>query len=418
MRLLLKLLFLLIFMLPVILAGVLFLMLDDQPTINRAAEISPANIERAKRILDQNDPRMLKSGARRTISMNQRDLDLAANYLAHRYAKGSAQVRLTNGVAQIKASLPLPALPLGLFFNVDTALTENASLPRIMYLAIGTLSVPPWVAHWVLTRVLVRALGDDDPTLLDRVIKKVSLAEDRLALTYEWQSDLPDKVRTALFPSGEQARLRIYQEHLSAITRSLKRGKVSITELIAPLFQLAAERSQNGTPTGENRAAILVLTFYINGGGLDDILPAARNWPRPEKRSVTLSAREDFSKHFIISAALAAYAGSPLADAVGVYKEIADAKGGSGFSFNDIAADRAGTRFGERAIGSAASARTLQQQLSAAVSEKDIMPATADLPEFMKEAEFKRRFGGIDAPAYKEMIGEIDRRINALALYR
>jgi hypothetical protein len=46
------------------------------------------------------------------------------------------------------------------------------------------------------------------------------------------------------------------------------------------------------------------------------------------------------------------------------------------------------------------------------------MPATRDLPEFMPEAEFKRRFGGIDAPAYKKMVAEIDRRIAALPLYR
>jgi hypothetical protein len=40
------------------------------------------------------------------------------------------------------------------------------------------------------------------------------------------------------------------------------------------------------------------------------------------------------------------------------------------------------------------------------------------LPEFMPEAEFKRRFGGIDAPAYKRMMDDIERRIAALPLYR
>jgi hypothetical protein len=46
------------------------------------------------------------------------------------------------------------------------------------------------------------------------------------------------------------------------------------------------------------------------------------------------------------------------------------------------------------------------------------MPPTEDLPEFMAEAEFKRRFGGIDAPPYKHMMAEIERRIAALTLYR
>lgn len=416
MRRLIKFFLLLVFMLPVALAGAFLLMIDDQATINRAAEVSPANIERAKRILEQNDPRKLRSGARRTISVSQRDLDLAANYLAHRYARGSAQVRLATGVAQINASLRLPLLPA--YLNIDATLTENGPLPRIMRLRIGNLPVPPWLAHWALPRALARALGDDDPTLIDRVIKRVALAEDRLALTYEWQSDLPDKVRTALFPSGEHKRLQIYQEHLRAATHSLNTPKVSMTYLLTSVFQLATERSKNGAPEGENRAAILVLTFYINGRDLDEILPAAKKWPKPQKRVVTLSGRDDFAKHFVISAALAAYAGSPLADAVGVFKEISDARDGSGFSFNDIAADRAGTRFGELAVASATSARALQRSLSVLVSDKDLMPATRDLPEFMPEAEFKRRFGGIDAPAYKKMVAEIDRRIAALPLYR
>jgi len=52
------------------------------------------------------------------------------------------------------------------------------------------------------------------------------------------------------------------------------------------------------------------------------------------------------------------------------------------------------------------------------VREFDIMPAVRDLPEFMPEAEFKRRFGGIGAPAYKRMMDDIERRIAALPLYR
>jgi len=36
----------------------------------------------------------------------------------------------------------------------------------------------------------------------------------------------------------------------------------------------------------------------------------------------------------------------------------------------------------------------------------------------MPEADFKRRFGGIGAPAYNKMMLEIERRIAACALYR
>ena len=46
------------------------------------------------------------------------------------------------------------------------------------------------------------------------------------------------------------------------------------------------------------------------------------------------------------------------------------------------------------------------------------MPDVRDLPEFMPEAEFKRRFGGIGAPAYTKMMAEIEARVAARPLYR
>jgi len=138
---------------------------------------------------------------------------------------------------------------------------------------------------------------------------------------------------------------------------------------------------------------------------------------RPVMREVRLNQREDFAQHFILSAALAANTGGPLSNAIGLYKEITDSRGGSGFSFNDIAADRAGSRFGEVATNRA-TAQKLQIKVGAGIDEGDIIPTIADLPEFMSEGEFKRRFGGIDGPEYKKMMADIEGRIAALPLYR
>jgi len=401
--------------LTLIVAGLIYVAVDTQPSVNRAAEITPANIERAKRILDQNDPRRLQPGARRTIVVAEGDLDLAANYLARQNFAGGARVDLRRGAVEIAASLRAPALPL--YLNFESTLVEDASLPRIEILRLGRIAVPPWLAYAIIPRLFAQAFNDADLRSFENVIKKVAIREDQLALTYEWHADLPNKLRTALVSEEDRARLRAYQERLAAVSGSPKAQSVSLTELLVPLFTLAAERSRDGDPVAENRAAIFLLTLYVNGQSLEGILPEAKNWPQPISRPVLLNGRDDFPKHFMVSAALAARAGGPLSEAVGVYKEIADSRGGSGFSFNDIAADRAGTRFGETAAESAAG-RRLQQRLRAGVVERDLMPATADLPEFMPEAEFQRRFGGIDAPPYKKMMADIEGRVAALPLYR
>src|SRR4030095_3039219 len=99
-------------------AAAVFLAIDTQPTIDRMAAIPPPTIERAKRILDHNDPRKLKPGTRRTILLSNDDLDRAANYIAHRYGGGSAQVGLQNGSGQFAARLRIPPLPGNLYFKV------------------------------------------------------------------------------------------------------------------------------------------------------------------------------------------------------------------------------------------------------------------------------------------------------------
>jgi len=417
MRLLFKLLVALIIILPVALVALIYIAVDTQPSINRAAEVTPASIERAKRILDQNDPRKLKSGSRRTISVSEKDLDDAANYLARQYAGGGARIKLKRGTAHLGASLRLPALPLGIYLNLQSELAEDGALARIDSFRVGQLPVPAWLAQRMIPRLLGIVMDEPDQRSFLRAIKKISIGDDRVALTYEWQADLPDKLRTVLLPADDQERLRLYQQRLVEITKSLKAPNVSLTELLAPLFALAGERSKGADAVKENRAVILVFTLYANGQDLSGILPDARTWPRPQKHGVLLNGRDDFPKHFIVSAALAAKAGGPLSDAVGLYKELADARAGSGFSFNDIAADRAGTRFGEFAADSA-SARRLQERLRAGIVERDLMPATEDLPEFMPERDFIRRFGGVGAPPYNKMMAEIERRIAALPLYR
>src|SRR5262249_2330961 len=144
----LKLFLLCVALAPLAVLGMVLLAIDKHPTVDRVAEITPQNIERAKRILDQNDPRRLKSGTRQTISVSRRDLDLAANYLVHRYGRGRAGGSLGDKTAQIDASARFPENPFCRFVNVEATLRENGSLPRLEHLRIGGVSLPGSVAEW------------------------------------------------------------------------------------------------------------------------------------------------------------------------------------------------------------------------------------------------------------------------------
>ena len=177
------------------------------------------------------------------------------------------------------------------------------------------------------------------------------------------------------------------------------------------MFARARQRSADSAAAVlENRAALTALALLVN------TLPQAPRRAAPGTDAgynVTLLGRQDTPLHFLISAALSAEGGAALADAVGLYKELSDSKGGSGFSFNDLAADRAGTRLGRLAVRDPLA---FQARLAAGVQEDDLMPMVADLPEALTQPEFLRRYGGVGGLAYQQMLQDIEARLDRLAL--
>ena len=108
--------------------------------------------------------------------------------------------------------------------------------------------------------------------------------------------------------------------------------------------------------------------------------------------------------------------GSELADVIGVFKELSDSQGGSGFSFADLLADRAGVVLAEQTTGPAAA--RLQLALAGQIKESLFMPHIDRLPEGLQELEFRSRYEDLDTETYTLVQREIERRIGNLALYR
>ena len=84
---------------------------------------------------------------------------------------------------------------------------------------------------------------------------------------------------------------------------------------------------------------------YVNNKETNKLLAISNTKELPKKNYPTfLYKRIDLAQHFIASAAITSSINGQIAKAVGEEKELNDANGGSGFSFIDLAADKAGTR--------------------------------------------------------------------------
>lgn len=419
-RWLLRLFVLLLLGLPLAVVVLAWQTLEKTPLVQQELNFTPAHIARARALLERHDPRSLRPGVLRTLVLTEPELDLAGNYVASRWLRGSSRISLQEGAMEVQASFEMPVNPVGRYLNLQATLAQTAGLPELTSLRIGRLQVPPGLRDWLLRQALAQLQSRTDVGAATGMVQQVVLGSQMVRVHFIWNEEALGQLRAALVPPVEQQRFEAYQARLvNLVAQSPEpRRPLRLEELLDPMLGLAAQRATTGDWAAEHRAAIVALAFYVNGQGLEAIVPGARDWPAPAPRRVTMAGRTDTPLHFMVSAAVAAAAGSPLADAVGLYKELADARGGSGFSFHDLAADRAGTRLGTLVVQPSVAPARLQRLRARGLREVDLLPDMRDLPEFLGEAEFRRRFGGVDQPAYRRMAADIERRLAALALYR
>ena len=395
--------------------GALGLAVQDVPTVATSGEVSVGDVRRARRLLARHDPRGAESGALRTVVLTRQDLTLLTQYAASRWRRAVTHVTLRDGEADVEASIDLGDNLFGRWLNLYATVGNADGLPRVERLRVGRVPVPAFAVE-PLAQLLLAQLGSDLPMSLAReMVQAVAVTPTFVSITYRWEKEATSRVRDMLIPPADLERLRRAQNDLARLVAQQGTGTVPLDRLLVPMLVTASARAASGDAVAEHRAVLSTLTLYVNRRRLGRWVRRARAWPQPPFRRVTLAGREDLAKHFLVSAVVSSQSGGAVSDAVGQTKELDDAHGGSGFSFADLAADRAGTMFGELATRDAS---RLQAAAAARLTEAQFMPSIEGLPEFMTTAEFTARFGSVGAPRYLDMMRRIEARLAALSLYR
>lgn len=412
--------FLLVLAAPVLL---LYKGMQSLPLVEITPSARQDDIERIKTLAYANDPRSLRHGEIRTLTVSERDLNIALRSFMPLKDRQRARVSLEDGRGTIYYTLETPGNPLGNYFNLSLALRNHGEQLNPEWLGTSTFRIPGWVLAPVIT--LLEYLFEqrvEEYREARAALQSVSVRNGELAVTYRWDAELMEQIesrgRRAFLPPADRERALVYYRELSALSRRMG-GSESLSRLLGTLFQTAARRSVGGEAAAENRALLLVVGTVLNRSAISRLVggDAADLGPGHYYVRWTLAGRNDLAQHFAISAAIAVAGGSVLADAIGAYKELDDSRGGSGFSFVDLLADRAGVELAEAATGSAAV--DLQRAMASdALEESDFMPRLADLPEGLMELEFRQRYSDLDDARYGYVKREIDTRIAALPLHR
>jgi len=396
--------------------------IESAPLVEPPRQLSHDDIERIRLLLREHDPRRLTRQEDRTLVLTERDLNLLLQYAGPHLADTGGQLQLQPGSAQARLSVPLPGSPPAGYLNIRADFAATDETLRLERLSLGDLALPVWLLDPVLRqghRLLLERNADYRTAI--EAVRALRLEDQRLVLEYRLDpavvSQLRQRGKGYLFPQADNQRMLAYQSELARLAGALGTRHTSLAGVLPALFQLAAERSSGGDAQAENRALILTLTLHALGMNPDRFFEVPQEMPVVPRLRLTLLGRHDLAQHYLVSAALAISGGSVLAAAIGEFKELDDSRRGTGFSFPDLLADRAGIRLAELATGSRQQARRLQQQLGAAQQEADFMPRIDDLPEGIMELEFKHRYRDLDSEAYRLVQDEIDRRLATCRVY-
>lgn len=313
---------------------------------------------------------------------------------------------------------------------------------------IGSLPIPALAANLVWGAALdsLKSFPEFQALMTGiEAMNKVEIHAGHVSVSYQWKRDqvrqLERQGKELLLPIEERKRLLYYDRLLRSFLARQAKERMSLADVLPYLFSAAAERTRAGKdPADENRAALFTLAVYVVKRDLAMLVErpkkvkgltlsvskgeiekpeAGASSERKKHRFVRILLRDrrDLAQHFLVSAAITVSAGGGMADLLGLFKELDDSRGGSGFSFADLAADGAGVEIGKRAVGSHESALRIQQLLSERVSEGDIMPKTDHLPERIMELEFRKTYGDVDSETYRMVDEEISKRISECRAY-
>jgi hypothetical protein len=403
--------------------------LEQEPAIPERPPITSAEKRHLVGLFRGKDPRKVPPGETRTLRLSAQELDQLVAWAASVGLQARTTVSLAPGGVSGVATAGVPRT--GRWLNVTASTRVGIDQGRISVaeprLRVGRLTVPPLLLDLLAPFAVAGLQGDRDVRRVLPAVESLRVGSEEAVLTYG-RVDMPRGLIARLV-WGEDASEALREAVYAQVDRLLEalpkvpEGDARFGAALDTAFTLARDRSVGSSAVEENRAALLGLGIVLGhprlaravGEKLDD---ERADLAERLREHTTLRGRADWTRHFAVSGALTVVSAVTPSDAAGLLKEELDADGGSGFSFGDLLADRAGTTFAEVATRDEVRAAAVQARLAGGFRVDEFFPPADGLPEDIQDAELQSRYGGVGGALYRRTADEIERRVSACAAYR
>lgn len=384
---------------------VIILAVDLSPLVPKQSEPTAEQAARVRQSVHQVQAQLRATNGRASISLRPADLTAIATLVSALRKFGRLDAVIANNSLIIRSSRQFA------FVWLNSKLTISASargFPETRF-QIGDLPLGSRLSRWVLDRIIDAArLRDIDVPPVDNLVRSVGFNADAMQVSINmplgsaFANDLSN-MRSQ--PVDARRTASIYC-HLRA-----ENAKAPTSDMAILTRRAFADNTPPGIIVDRNRAALVALAMYVvspEAGRLAGDATQRVRACRGANGAVFLAGRGDLASHWALSAALAVSFGPDVGQALGEWKELSDSQpGGSGFSFVDLAADRAGIAFA-RLASDPATAATTARKLSTATTEYLLPVRALALSEGLTERQFVMKFKALDSVQFNAATSRID----------
>lgn len=406
--------------------GALLLALEKTPAYSIEPKLTSQQAREATQFIRRVSKKIINAKHPVLIEATASEINDAFTLINRSYSGISGRVDIAGGKARFSLTIRTSVFTQAAYLNLAANLTPAKDRLDWQRGSIGKIALSDWLSRFLFHKTVELMVGKRYGRRMLAGIREIGVSPGGVAILFDpppgLQAGFAAAAQRISYYSGQNIhfagdRVQHYLDHLVDVTRSLPKQAVSLSRYLQSLMvESRRQTRQHHFPAErENLSAIYALAIQTAPGAFRHFIAdlRVRRLNATHQPRLTLGGREDLAKHFIYSAALHILAQKGVSFSLGETKEIMDAdSGGSGFSFADIAADRAGIRFAEIAIEPGINAAILQRFCAAGLREAHFFPPLTGLPEGLSEREFRGQFSDITSVAYQKMLAEIDSRLD------
>ena len=410
----------------VILLCIHFLILSDTPSVVVSSAQQVDNAQSVNDLLDDVYKVVNQKHLGHNITISQAQAQSLLGFMQRAYPSFSGNIHFQKDNGVLDISMEVPQWFTSRFLNIRLALKSNRYVD-IESLSLGSIPLPGNGLLKLMTWLVNTYTDSSIATQAQTQINAVTFSPDNVFVSIlpmkQFLDDLKVVRENIDFGGDPSLALRVnhYLNFLMNEQSIPKNNQNSLALYIREVMLEAQIQSFTDTAHLENEAAILALAIYAGNPRFANLVGVKT----PPMKQVlygdfipTLALRKDLSQHFIFSAAIKLLSDQGVTVAIGEFKELMDrVSTGSGYSFVDLAADKAGVAFADY-LTHPETAVLAQNRLAQSANEPLFFPPIENLPEGLNTDAFIQAFTAVDSPEYQAMIADIKARLTQLPLYK